>query len=598
MMNLLIPSLNTLGILYVARFLYSSARKPPSKHTATEAPDDHPAPPPEVLELVAKYGSNSNSFMTLYPGFHYFFSLDPTKPGVIAYVKLSQSWIAGTEPFTAPENYSSLLNQFAAEAEKNGKTATFIPVGLSGAKKAIDQGYSAILIGSEPIFHLDHYPKTGNTWIDTVPSAKNLDLKGAEVIHLDLKHCTAEIKEELNQVTHEWRESRKMAPLGFLNQVDPWFLSEHKRYFYLESSGRIQAFLAAIPIWSTKGWYLIDLVRKSDSPAGATELLTLQAMKKLRDGGAEIISLGVSPLSQLEKAQSIPFIQENKKIYFFLNFLYRKGRHFYNFKPLFEFKQKFCPTENIPIFMIYKNRNNKLNFIKVVNVFQAFLGNGVGISILIGIRRSLQLLNLSRLITSQLKTSVVVRSRPASVKEILFRLKFTISIFSTNLVIYFITTDSYGRIFPHIEKEWAYSFGAFLADPIHSLLLSPFLHWNLIHINFNILTLAIFSGGLEYYIGSRVTAICYLVPMILSNPVTSLIFNFFGHTNLFNIDIGASLGVFGCIGAFGFLIRYTAVFLGPLLATIAIQSIGTHDWVNMDHFTAIIFGLILGKLLI
>ena len=97
---------------------------------------------------------------------------------------------------------------------------------------------------------------------------------------------------------------------------------------------------------------------------------------------------------------------------------------------------------------------------------------------------------------------------------------------------------------------------------------------------------------------TRIKGYNYFIKKANRCEPSSLIFNFFGHTNLFNIDIGASLGVFGCIGAFGFLIRYTAVFLGPLLATIAIQSIGTHDWVNMDHFTAIIFGLILGKLLI
>ena len=186
-----------------------------------------------------------------------------------------------------------LLKAFAAEARKLGKTAVILPVCRKTAGQARETGYSALMIGSEPYFDLPNYPPTGKTWSTLVTTAKTFQAKGPAVSEFKPEALSSAERAQYDAIVEEWFATRKMDALGFLNQVKPWDHASDKKYFCVELDGEKLAFVAAIPIWPTSGWYLIDVMRKDHPPAGSTELLMIEAMRLLKEQGALEISLGV-----------------------------------------------------------------------------------------------------------------------------------------------------------------------------------------------------------------------------------------------------------------------------------------------------------------
>ena len=351
-------------------------------------------------------------------------------------------------------------------------------------------------------------------------------------------------------MTDDWLGTRKMDALAFLNQVDPWYRQADKRYFKIDHQGRTLAFLAAIPVWAGDGWYLIDLIRRADSPAGSTELLLLQSMNGLREAGAKFCTMGVAPLSGIENAGKYPASDfgANRRTYGLLHWMYEKGNALYNFKPLHQYKLKFDPTSTPPMYLLYSPR---LGVRPRLGLSRAFQPGGMARATWSGALRMVARFSLADWSPrAQLTTrTVACAPSPPSWVRLLQRCKLTVALLAANLLTYFATTDSSGSISPDLESAWGFSWLDFTHHPLHSLFLSPFLHWNLLHLCLNLVVLVAFTGGLEYLAGSGITAACYFVPMLASNPATggvlALLKPWIASINLGEIDIGASLGIFG-----------------------------------------------------
>jgi phosphatidylglycerol lysyltransferase len=551
----------------------------------------------EILGLVREYGRSANSFMTLYPGFEYFAHPDPSVRGMIAFVETPGAWVGGAEPFCAPGHAESILGEFAAAAQALGKTAMMLPVDEKHATLARQAGYQAVMIGSEPTWDFERFPRTGRTWSDVVPTAKSLAGKGARVTEFVPSRLTPEARSELDQITREWLGTRKMDALSFLNQVDPWFRQEDKRYFRVEHQGRTLAFLAAIPVWARGAWYLIDLIRRSDSPPGATELLLLQSMRSLRESGALEATMGVAPLSNIEAAPKYPCAEfaKNRRTYSLLRFIYERGNAFYNFKPLHQYKLKFDPSSSPPAFLIYKPA---LGLGPLLGLSRAFMPGGMVRATWSGTLRMASRFSLAEWIRAQLSTRAVVRSVPPSWPRLLRRCKLTVALLVLNLAAYFASADSDGVLPGTLEARWGFSWSAFTDHPARALLLSPFLHWNLLHLCLNLLVLVIFTGGLEYLAGTGIAALCYLVPMLAANPVTAALIAalhaWIPSMDPSEIDIGASLGIFGCAGALGLLLRWGRWLVAGLCAGAILDAGFSHLFMPLNHIVAAFLGLLLG----
>lgn len=555
----------------------------------------------EVQSLVAEFGHSSNSFMTLYPGFEYFAHPNEKIRGMIAFVETPDAWVGGAEPFCAPEDRESFLRAFAAAAQDIGKRAMMLPVDEANAELASRAGYGVIMIGSEPTWALENFPRTGNTWSDVVPTAKTLAAKRSQGLGSRSLEAFPQERAELERMTQEWLGTRKMDALSFLNQVDPWFRQPDKRYFKVQLQERTLAYLAAIPIHARKSWYLIDLIRRSDTPAGSTELLLLQAMRILRESGALEVTMGVAPLSGLENAAQYACAKakEHPLTYQLLRAVYEHGHAFYNFKPLHQYKLKFAPTSTPPAFLIY---TPKLGIRGILSLSRAFIPAGMARATWSGALRMVARFSLADWIRTQLTTHTVVRSVPPSWLRLLERCKLTVILLLANLGFYFWSSDSSGHINPSLESSWGFSWNSFLEEPLHSLILSPFLHWNLAHVCLNLLVLIAFTGGLEYLAGSGITAAAYFAPMLLSNPITAgtlaALKPWVTSFNPSEIDVGASLGIFGCAGALSIFLRWGRWLAIALCLGAILDAVISHAFLPLNHLVAIGLGWGVGRFML
>jgi membrane associated rhomboid family serine protease len=550
-----------------------------------------------IEQLVAQYGTHSNSFLALYSGYHYFHLDDPAQ-GCIAYIRTKKAWVCLAEPLASTENQFHLLKAFVKEAEIDGKKVVILPTGERFKLLAQQAGFRAFQIGSEPYFNLDHYPPSGKSWLDIFHSAKALRNKGFQVRKFDFETCDKDTRIELTQIQQEWLESRKTGELGFVNRVEPEFLSELKAHFCIEWSGRIYAFLSAIPMDHGKSWYFIDVIRRRDTPAGCVEMLMLESMRLLKEEGAKHVSLGVAPLATaaVPLKGHVASALEVRMKYFFENFQW-----FYNFKSLYEFKNKFQPSEWKVAYALHNSGRTDHRFLSVLT--DCFVPRGVTFAVGQMLRRKLNPRSLLREVKSWMTESLILRANPKNFFDVFPRAPFSISVLIA-ITLVFIGTFEPGLV---LSKYWAehgtFSFNnmagiSTLPRAFQIFILPAFLHWNFPHLLFNAVTLILFGMSLEIFFGSRFFLFIYFSAVLLTNPITSdliwVLSKFIAAPwpadGLGSLDVGASLGIWSCAGAWSYFLKDRS--FAWILFSITVLAIAyfEKDALQFNHIVAATLG--------
>lgn len=561
--------------------------------TMTESPSEQKM----GLDFVRAWGRNSNSFLALYPGFKWYRHPDASVQGGISYVETGKLWVASGDPCADEEDSRKLLVSFAEHATNLGCSVAFIPVAESTAVIARELGYGSVMIGSEPIFDLRSYAcRTGGSdWGVLMQSARALSQKGARVIPFTAAGLNPGEREELDAITAEWLASRKMAPLSFLNRVEPWTASEHKRYFRVELRGQMLAFVAAIPIWARNGWYLIDVMRRSDSPAGTVELLLLESMRLLKSEGAEHISLGIAPLSNLDRAHDRA---ERPRLYRILDYAYENLNQLYNFKSLHQFKQKFQPTTYEPALLLYYPA--KLRPSQLGELLGTFVPGGVPTAVLSFASRLFLRIDLLALLyrTFDFEGVTLPRARHGLFHQ-LKRIKVTLSLLSM-LFVFKIAAPN-----PTLIADYVFS-GASLPENAFKVLLVPsFLHWSTAHLLSNCALMVLFTGMFEYAFGVRAALLCFFVPAMTANfltlsalsPLKTLAPATWAAL-LADRDVGASLGILGTIGALAGCARSRMVLLTGATVITATICVAQNSLLQLNHIVALALGWLLARIIL
>lgn len=220
-------------------------------------------------------------------------------------------------------------------------------------------------------------------------------------------------------------------------------------------------------------------------------------------------------------------------------------------------------------------------------IIQRLMAGGNGIS------------RFSDFIGSQLRSGLDIPSAPSGWPRLLVRCRWTFAIIILNVLAYIWSMGFHRSIPSQLLRKWGFSWPLFVAHPAQALVLSPFLHNNATHIMVNLASIFVFTGGLEYLGGSLIAGACYVLPMLIANPVTCALFvaglrPFFPSLDGSVTDIGASLGAYGSLGGLYWFLRYGNYWL---TAAIAIPLLGfvfgswQSDWILLDHCTALLLGL-------
>jgi len=333
-----------------------AAEAEPSRQVTTRARADVV---PTAHELVKRYGRNSNSFQALSKDMQHWFSRAQDQHACVAYTETAGSLVVAGGPI-APESHEiDVMERFHEAARTRGKRVRFFAMEQDVSARS---SFASLHIGEEPVWDPGDWPNGVRKKVrDQIRRARN---KGD--IHLrlasaqELLDSQSGVRLGLEEIMQCWLQSRRMAPMGFLVQLDPFHLAHERRFFVAEHEGRIVSALIAIPVYARGGWFFDQMLRHPSAPQCAIELLFDFAMKTFADQGVKHATFGLSPLA----GSPSPALQRIRD----------RANFLYNFKGLHAFKSKLGPKLWQPIYLSYPNRERGVR--AVYDALAAFTPRG------------------------------------------------------------------------------------------------------------------------------------------------------------------------------------------------------------------------------
>ncbi len=331
------------GAGYGARYIrlhWRSVAAPRRATAAATAPADDPTD--ELLRLQAAYGYCAHSLVSITAGARLWTSdgID----GAIIYSDFGgRVWLATGDPLAAEDKACELARRFIEAARQHGRVAAFVPVTARFARDATAHlGLAAVKVGAAPYFELSSWNPRGDR-AKKLRAGVNQGRRAGVSVEA-VPRVTNALRQEVAALCRRWLKTRRAATsFGWLFVLDPFQHHARKKFFEArDANGQLVGFLAASPMPARDGWYLEDVLREPDAPAGTVELLVVEALHELRAAGARLATLGTAPLAsegdEDVKRGAHPLIERT------LPAIAARLGSFYNVGGLRRFKGKFVPT--------------------------------------------------------------------------------------------------------------------------------------------------------------------------------------------------------------------------------------------------------------
>ncbi|MFO0672886.1 MAG: DUF2156 domain-containing protein [Polyangiaceae bacterium] len=247
------------------------------------------------MALLQRHGWNATSFQILERGFSYWF--DDVVEACVAYVDTGAAWVAAGAPIAAPVDLVGVARRFLRASSACARRACFFAVEdrLIGAG-----GLESMPIGEAPSWD-------PSRWEDTLRDARRLreqlrrarakGVRARVVPASELVDPSGTLRREVEVLVARWLASRRMAPMGFLTDVQIFDFVEERRCIAAERDGELVGLLVAVPVYARDGWLFEDFLRSPDAPNGTVELLIDTAMGCVAAEGSRYVTLGLAPLA-------------------------------------------------------------------------------------------------------------------------------------------------------------------------------------------------------------------------------------------------------------------------------------------------------------
>lgn len=298
-----------------------------------------PDPTGELLRLQALYGYNAHSLVSIAPGALRWST--PDIDGAVIYGEFGHVWLAAGDPLAPLAERRELARQFAAFAKRKNRVVAFVPVTAQFAGLMAPNDFAAVKVGAAPYFDLQSWNPRGECAKKLRAGVNQARRAGVEIDEA-IGGVDERLRSETAEICLNWLGSHRSATtFGWLVALDPFLHSQHKRYFTARVSGKLVGFLSVSPIPLRQGWYLEDVIREPDAPKGMATLLVAEALKRLKDEGAVLATLGTAPLAA-DGSNDVP--TENRRVARALELASNRLSGFYNFAGLRQFKGRFVPS--------------------------------------------------------------------------------------------------------------------------------------------------------------------------------------------------------------------------------------------------------------
>jgi len=313
-------------LAFAAVRLFRPYQPPPAAPSAAELAQ---------VAVLCRRATNTNASLALLGDKSFLFS--DSREAFLMYAVKGRSWIVMGNPIGPEQEADELVWRFRSLCDTYGGWPVFYEVGKSHLARYIDLGLSAIKIGEEGRVPLADFTLAGSRK-RTLRYIHNRLTKEGYVFEVVPAEGVGPLLPELKAVSEAWLANKKTQEKGFsLGFFAESYLS-HFPVAFVRKEGRMLAFANLWP-GAELHELSIDLMRYlPEAPQGIMDFLFIEIMLRGREQGYQWFRLGMAPLAGLEYRRISPLWSNIGA------FVYRHGEHFYNFRGLREYKDKFDPV--------------------------------------------------------------------------------------------------------------------------------------------------------------------------------------------------------------------------------------------------------------
>lgn len=321
----------TVGMTTVALFAVLAALlRPRAPRPAVTKGDEL-----RVIESIVERSARASAWLALLGDKS--FLLNKAKTAFVMYATHGRSWIALGDPVGPEEEHPGLVWQFRELADVYGGRTIFHDVSAASLPLYVDAGLAPFKVGERAVVPLAGFSLEGSSRKALRRDHRQVQNAGL-VFEVVPTPDVPELLPELKEISDAWLESKHTREKGFsLGFFDDDYLKRFPAAI-LRQNGRIVAFANVLP-GAEREELSVDLMRyRADAPAGAMEYLFVELMLWGKEQAYRHFDLGNAPLAGVEGGPSAPLWNRLGR------FVFQHGEHFYNFRGLRGYKDKFAPV--------------------------------------------------------------------------------------------------------------------------------------------------------------------------------------------------------------------------------------------------------------
>ncbi|MFD4629490.1 phosphatidylglycerol lysyltransferase domain-containing protein [Streptomyces sp. NPDC058284] len=317
--------------------------------------------------LLAAHGGSTLSYLTTWPGNHYWFSADGR--AAVAYRVHSTVALTTGGPFGVPSARGEAIGGFAAYCDRRGWTPCFYSVTADVRARTDALGWSSVQVAEDTVVPLPQLAFTGKKWQDVRTAMNKARKEGITAEWHTFPEAPLALTDQIRSISEEWVADKGLPEMGFtlggLDELD----DPHVRCLLAVDEDRtVHGITSWMPVYGDAGnttveetgeaagspsappvgWTLDFMRRRSDGFRGSMEFLIASAALGFKEEGAQFLSLSGAPLARSDTAKPPAALQR------LLDYAGRTLEPVYGFRSLLNFKAKFQP-EYRPLYMCYRD---------------------------------------------------------------------------------------------------------------------------------------------------------------------------------------------------------------------------------------------------
>jgi phosphatidylglycerol lysyltransferase len=286
----------------------------------------------EAWEFIKKYGGNHTSHLHLLNDKQFYWAIDGQI--LITYQKIGRTYVVLGDPIGDIAYISEAIKEFEKITSKN---IVFYQVSSDFLENDAINEYQAIKLGEEAKLSLTNFSLEGKFGAK-LRTRKNKFERNGYTFKVLFPDFSDELLTDIQEISNSWLGTRKEKSfsVGFFCKS---YINRFPIAVLYNPDGRMIAFATLASNYRERNRTItIDLMRyEKESPHGTMDMLFLSIFNWCKEQGYDWCSMGMAPLANLYEAKSA------NKAELIGQYIFHKGNQFYNFKGLYEYKNKFRP---------------------------------------------------------------------------------------------------------------------------------------------------------------------------------------------------------------------------------------------------------------